>query len=566
MADPNSNATVPPGGNTQGTAPPPAGPADTQSTAPANTQSTAPANTQSTVPANTQSTVPASNDAQTTVPPNTTGESATGTPAESSSNSDSSSDSSDDPDDDPNDDPPTLLPSLYPALPVISTIQNVTIQRPSLLGQMPNEVLHNILTRLEQPSIGSFGLAASWCQAHADELFYRVVDLTPSAQIYLTLWPQHAPKIRELRVDCRYTQLINYNTTMWINSLPRLRTLSFCHMNRPAHCRVMQFMLKAISPIPTLRRLEISMGKHLIQQGTMRVASMDNPDWESLHMPVHPGLEEVSYDFGALASSITRLDALVFYTFSPHIATVKVLEVKVCEERQASQMVPTPLKHFIFRVAEEEINPTGSRNKELMDAVEALQQGYNSLMKSQTMEVFRFYSETKVGPTNEREINLPEVCRIWPNLKEIDFVTRQSWKTNFRTIKLDNPLTKVKYFVHPGDTKTRTDFGNPARDITDSSLTPTGPIVIAPRSVMDHLTRYYFPNIKTFGWYSRNSTANLSSGLGRITWKIRVNIIRDVWSVLHSGSPLLLTNIAVFWPGSTYLNHWWGVTTSIYQF
>ncbi|RVD89076.1 uncharacterized protein DFL_000098 [Arthrobotrys flagrans] len=462
-------------------------------------------------------------------------------------------------DDQPPEDIPNI-PSISPAVPLVAAISNANALQISLLGQMPNEVLENILNRVGQPSIGAFGLAASWCQAHADEMFYRSIELTPVTLIWLALNSQHIPKIREIKIDCRMVGIMNINTINFIANVPNLRILSFHSVNARLHARVLYYILKFTPPSPNLRRIEISIGHNLSPQGPDRIRGNDDPVWDELEMNTHPNLKELSYDFGPMAPVITRMDGVVYSTFAHHRHQMKVLEIKTIQLRRHTQHVRDSLKHFIFRCAEEEVNPAAIATPELLETIETFQQNYIDCFASDTLEVFRLYSETRKAVTQEREINLDEVCRIFPNLKELDYVTRVSWSANLRATRLDpeRRLRKLTSFVHPGATQTRTEWGHPARYITDSTLQASGPIVTAPRSVMDHLTRYWFPNIHNYGWYYRDSTSALNVAGGTVKHRIRIEYLRSVWFVLHRNWSGFVSMLALYAPRGTYKMHWFG--------
>ncbi|KAK6497181.1 hypothetical protein TWF506_004656 [Arthrobotrys conoides] len=452
--------------------------------------------------------------------------------------------------------------SIIPAVSLVASIANAAAAPThSLLGQMPNEVLENILERVGRASIGAFGLAAKWCQAHSDEMYFRNIDLTPVSLIYLTMNPQHIPKIREIKIDCRMVGVLNINTINFIASIPNLRTISLHSVSSRSHCRVLHYMLKFIPTIPTLRRLEISVGHNLTPQGVPRVVGHNDPDWDNLNMNDHPNLKEISYDFGPMAASITRIDMLFYNTFAVQKKHVKVLEIKSIQMRRHTQLFPEGLKHYVMRCAEEEVNPNGVWNANSAIIQNAFQDCYVDLLLTESVEVLRFYSDMRksVPTEREREISIQEVCKVFPNLKELDFVTRDSWKTNFRQTTAPEKLTKLKSFTHPGTTRTSTTSNSPAGYITESTYQSTGPIAVAPRSVMDHLTRHWFPNVDLYGWYSRDSTSTLNAGLHRV----RITQLRSLWWVLHRGWVGLIQTAAVYWPGLTYNRHWWGpaVTT-----
>ncbi|KAF3228806.1 hypothetical protein TWF106_006326 [Orbilia oligospora] len=338
---------------------------------------------------------------------------------------------------------PDSGPGTIPDASLISSIANANTQPISLLGQMPNEVLENILERIDQPSIGAFGLAARWCHVHADEMYFRTVSLTPVSLIYLTLNPQHIPKIR----------------------------------------------------------LEISIGHNTFRRGTPRLVGSDDPNWDALDMDIHPNLKELSYDFGPMAASITRMDSLVFNTFIPHRHNIKVLEVNCVQLRRYSQNFREGLKHYIFRCAAEEVNPQHVWTPDVIETYNSFQDSYIACLATDSLEVFRFFSDMRkdVRDSMEREISIEEVCTLWPNLKHLDFVTRDSWKTNFCQLPHPQKLTELRTFTHSGTTKTSTEAANPAWSLTESDNHLKGPIAVSPRSVMDHLTRHWFPNIHSYG-------------------------------------------------------------------
>ncbi|KAF3283247.1 hypothetical protein TWF970_001226 [Orbilia oligospora] len=458
---------------------------------------------------------------------------------------------------------PDSGPGTIPGASLISSIANGYTQPISLLGQLPNEILENILARVDQPSIGAFGLAARWCHVHADEMYFRTISLTPISLIYLTLNPQHIPKIRKIKVDCRMVGVLNANTINFISSLTNLRTISLHSINSKNHTRVLHYILKFIPTTESLHRLEISIGHNTFRRGTPRIIGSDDPNWDALDMDIHPNLKEISYDFGPMAASITRMDSLVFNTFIPHRHSLKVLEVNCIQLRRYSQTFREGLKHYIFRCAEEEVNPQHVWTPDVIETYNSFQDSYIACLASDSLEVFRFFSDMRkdVSDSREREISIEEVCTVWPNLKHLDFVTRDSWKTNFRQLPRPKKLTKLRTFTHSGITKTSTEAANPAWSLTESDNLPKGPIEVSPRSVMDYLTRHWFPNIHSYGWYSRDSTSMVFPDF----YMIEIRHLRKVWWVLHQSWAGWVTVVASYWPGPAFLNHWWGPgATSIY--
>ncbi|KAF3316993.1 hypothetical protein TWF173_000998 [Orbilia oligospora] len=343
---------------------------------------------------------------------------------------------------------PDSGPGTIPGASLISSIANAYTQPISLLGQLPNEILENILARVDQPSIGAFGLAARWCHAHADEI--------------------------KIKVDCRMVGVLNANTINFISSLTNLRTISLHSINSKNHTRVLHYILKFIPTTESLHRLEISIGHNTFRRGTPRIIGSDDPNWDALDMDIHPNLKEISYDFGPMAASITRMDSLVFNTFIPHRHSLKVLEVNCIQLRRYSQTFREGLKHYIFRCAEEEVNPQHVWTPDVIETYNSFQDSYIACLASDSLEVFRFFSDMRkdFSDSREREISIEEVCTVWPNLKHLDFVTRDSWKTNFRQLPRPKKLTKLRTFTHSGITKTSTEAANPAWSLTESDNLP----------------------------------------------------------------------------------------------
>ncbi|KAK6360916.1 hypothetical protein TWF730_007031 [Orbilia blumenaviensis] len=448
-----------------------------------------------------------------------------------------------------------------PGLALIAGFTNINTQRTSNLGQLPPEVLLNILERLDQPHLSAFSLAASWCHAHAEELFYDCVHITLRSINHLTANPQHLPKIRGIIINCGRLIGSFGATVTFMNTLPKLRTITILEANTRNQALILFHLLAHLPVIPTLYRLEITVGDSPNNLTTPRSTAISSPDWDELQMRVQPNLRELSIHFGPVASALTRVDTLFFALFAQQKNHLEVLEVKVTDPRHPQQ-IRSSLKHFVFRCAEEEVNPNRLITVARLKSIEEYQDQYVKNLGSRSLKVFRLYSEARSPSLREREITAHEACQIFPNLTDLDFVTRASWNATFHTNRLIPLHTNLINFNHAGESKTQTAIGDPAREITESTVIPHGPISYRPTDIMNYLTSRWFPNIRTYGWYARNSTSTLSSAEEGITHRVRVRIIRNIWFVrwVPSFNGMASVNL----PGYSYICHWWGKATQIY--
>ncbi|KAK6329978.1 hypothetical protein TWF718_003405 [Orbilia javanica] len=461
------------------------------------------------------------------------------------------------------------LPAPPPAIPLVFSLAyaNRPPSHGSPLGQMPPEIIQNILGRVDQGGIGSFSLAASWCQVHADEMFYREVNLTLRAVFQLRANPHQALRVRELKIDCRIVAIMSPMVINFISTLTNLRTISFHSINSLRHAWTLSYMLTHITPLPSLRRIEISCGHGATAPNLRRTIGQQMPDWDDLEMHHQPKLEELSFNFGPLACVITRCDSLVFNVFTGHKKQIKVLEIKALEERYPSR-VPTvddASKHYILRCAEEEANPQNQNDEASLKTLQGFQKAYMFAFKSDALEVLRFYSETHKQAANsaDREIEIQEVCELFPNLKDLDFVTRATWKSKIDDKRLRVPLNKLVSFSYPGQSKIRIGWGEPSNLVTTINPQPYGPCSKGPRIVMENLTRYWFPNIHNYGWYlsERTQGQELLSNYCML-YRLRRETRKFLWFVTHQDSGLMAAASAVFSPIKMCLSHWWGPATS----
>ncbi|KAK6514572.1 hypothetical protein TWF281_004770 [Arthrobotrys megalospora] len=455
--------------------------------------------------------------------------------------------------------------NVAPAQPFVTAAINA--QQPSLLGSMPAETVANILERLNQQSLGAFILSARWCQAHAGDLFYKNVHASTASMTYLTTNPQHLPKIRHLDIDCRTVQPQGQQILAFIPTLPNLRSIRLHGVSGRATARILFLILGFMPAVQTLGRLEVSIGQMSVVSGMPRLRGVgaSDPEWDDLNMTRQPNLQELVFDFGPTSTTIMRLDTFVYSVTVPNRDKLRILEVKCIEEKDA-QILGNGLKHYIFRCAEEEVNPQASTEQDIMEGVEAFQSGYISMFATPSLEIFRFYSEVQAVGSTEREINIQEVCHIWPNLKEIDFVTRASWSSDLRNMRLEPPMTTLKNFNFTGVTRTNAPASNPAGRLTDSDLVPRGPFATQGVTAMQDLTRNCFPNVLTYGWYHRNSdsTINVSPAPQSYVYRIKVIIRKDIWHVIRDNTSMF-NPIPVFRMGAALLSHWWGRGESIYR-
>ncbi|EPS39578.1 hypothetical protein H072_6680 [Dactylellina haptotyla CBS 200.50] len=378
-------------------------------------------------------------------------------------------------------------------------VRNLVPRESTVLGSLPAEIVLDILEELETPDLKAFALASRWAHNLSKELSWKRVDLTSANIVFLLTNRGFQTRVREVTWHADLAVAMhgptNVGTTVsLLTNLPDLRVLKIEGVRNIRAARALFRFFRLLPVIETIRRIEIRIGVQS-NTGLHRLSTVADPDWATVNLATQPGLKAISLEFGPWAMGLTRIDTFTLAVVKPHLETLKRLEVKCIIQRLAQYDIPARLKHHPFRIAPEDLAIAGAAANQV-SIQKGMQKAHLDEFSSETLEVFKFYNECSLGG----DITLEEVCGVWPQLHELDFITAEAWNKSLKEFKLERNLWKLTILRLPGGSLFTENAGVPLIDFA-SKAHFNGPG--SANNIEEQLVSNGFPNLKHICWYNR---------------------------------------------------------------
>ncbi|EWC43680.1 hypothetical protein DRE_01567 [Drechslerella stenobrocha 248] len=390
----------------------------------------------------------------------------------------------------------------------------------SHMGRLDNGLVTEILRYLDQPNLLNFAQSSKWCTAASAGIFYRRIKLSRRLIDRIGSDPQILPLIHEVdynvSISTGYPNARFVNATivaLFIQQLPNLQIFNVHGVRSTDTVTVFYNFYWALKPLVNLRHFTIETGRECISSYfRYRRRGGVIPGWnpENMRSAVHPKLDKITVRFGAWACGIMRLDLFILDIVQPHLGTLRELDICALETKDLDYDLPGQYLHHPLRVAREGMDPhiDALPGTDTEEGKERAREGVNWMrlvtFASEKLEIFRYYSELQVP--NDDDVTLEAVCVIWPNLREIDFVTRAGWKRTYEKFGLAITMQQLSKISLPGVSK----VGNGANyfielfDVNKPEFLSTADHPsTTPRDITVQMVQKFFPNVRKFCWYQR---------------------------------------------------------------
>ncbi|KAF3905664.1 hypothetical protein ABW21_db0207219 [Orbilia brochopaga] len=393
----------------------------------------------------------------------------------------------------------------------------------SFIGRLPNHLVSEILGYLEQPDILNYSMVSRWCCAAARIVYHRKIRLSNRSVVYLHRHPDIRSEVRQVHYDIGIsTGLGEYaNTSVGgiasiMATLPKLRLLIITGVRDQTCLLALYRFLRIFDPHPDLRELQIDMGMEALGNNfrwrDLNPSSNGLPNWNWLQQASrpHPKMEKISLGFGPWACGLTRIDLFTEEIVIAHLSTLKILEVKHLAQKDLDVDLPNSVKHHPFHRTPQAISRAIQSAQDLpvvnrSGYKDELNMEHFSKFSSPNLQIFRYYSE--VAPPTDDDLKLENVCEVFPNLRELDFVTRASWKRTYANLQLPVPMAQLELISLPGESAggVGAEFFIDLFDhdnLKEFRLGP--PPAHTPSDITKRLVGSVFPHVVKFCWYQRS--------------------------------------------------------------
>ncbi|KAK6338622.1 hypothetical protein TWF696_009433 [Orbilia brochopaga] len=465
----------------------------------------------------------------------------------------------------------------------------------SFIGRMPDDVMGEILGYLDQPDIMRYSRVSTWCCAAAQSVYYRKIRLTARSVNHLRRHQGAWDEVRQVHYNisvstgsaARDITTVG-NIASILSNLPKVHVLIVTGIRNQATTRAFFRFLRIFQPHSELREIQIAIGDQesgqYVRWRNLDTGEAESPDWNTLHQArrAHPNLEKISIKFGPWACALMRLDIFTRQFVVPHLSTLKVLEVKLLEQKDLDNDIPDRLKHYPFHSTREAIiraiQATG-QNLATLEARLKFKDAFNlenfKKFQSPVLGIFRYYSELKV-PSDD-DITLENVCEVFPNLRQLDFVTRASWRRSYKDLELPAPMAQLGVISLPGVSE----GGVGAEFFIDlfnhdsiEELARAPKPAQTPKDITQRLVGSVFPHVYKFCWYQR-----MLQDVTEPPWTAMKGEIRFRRLVVQTGNhgliasgtadtpigPATATATVGLVPGDFELVMWWGYNRVEYR-
>ncbi|KAF3921818.1 hypothetical protein AA313_de0205101 [Arthrobotrys entomopaga] len=281
-----------------------------------------------------------------------------------------------------------------------------------------------------------------------------------------------------------------------ISQFQDLRVIKIDGVRGITTLRALYRFLRLLTPMQTVRRLEVRVGFEQ-QNGYTRLSSNQDPDWKQLGFNALPNLKALCLEYGPWSMALTRIDHLTLHLVKPHLKTLERLEVRCIIQKIAGSDVPIQLKHHPLRMALDEMTDVGGPPEYQQEIHQAMHAAYLANFASDTLKVFKYYSEYDIRMRPDQDITLEHVCQVWPKLEELDFITEYGWRRDLRNFKVTPEMSSLRILRIPGGSE----FVAGTRVRADNFHLFHGPT--PPLAIEEGLVEKAFPNLESLTWYKR---------------------------------------------------------------